>query len=80
MQGGGAPKPTSQKISLLSWWTSTAVREKGDRIHVGQMYIDLKIEKNNKESPLFYNENGLSPLELLKIGEKKYEDIEMSNM
>jgi hypothetical protein len=38
------------------------------------MYVAGDADKNNKASPLFYNEAGLSPFELLKIGECKFEE------
>ena len=56
------------------WWESPGVYTKTSGNSVLEMYSYSNVDKNNKESPLFYNENGLSPFELLKIGERKFEE------
>ena len=40
------------------------------------MYMYVNSDKNNKESPLFHNEHGLSPFEMIQLPEERYNHIE----
>ena len=41
------------------------------------MYFDVVIpDEGNKESPLFYNEQGLCPFELMQLKEERYQQME----